>query len=292
MATGPHRRRRPRSVRAAGRPPLAGVVAAGVALGVSELVCGLAGPARRWSPPSARSSSTASRRRSRTSRSRCSARTTRSALVVGIVVVSLALGAVLGTASVRRPWVGVVGFVAFGARRPALLPRRPARRRRRPASSPPSLGRRRRHRHAVRAAAPRRALDGRRRPTRRSPRRGHAAGCSWSPPASLAAMRRRRRRARPAARTQRRRRRGPREHRTCRRPATSTPLPAPTASRRSPGLSPYITPNADFYRIDTALVVPQVDVAAGSSSIEGMVDRPVRAHLRRAASRWPTSRTS
>ena len=28
---------------------------------------------------------------------------------------SLALGAVLGKASVRRPWVGVAGFVAFGA---------------------------------------------------------------------------------------------------------------------------------------------------------------------------------
>ena len=37
------------------------------------------------------------------------------ALITGIVVVSLLLGAVLGRASVRRPLVGVVGFVAFGA---------------------------------------------------------------------------------------------------------------------------------------------------------------------------------
>ena len=37
------------------------------------------------------------------------------ALVVGIVAVSLLLGAALGLAAVRRPWVGVGGFVAFGA---------------------------------------------------------------------------------------------------------------------------------------------------------------------------------
>jgi hypothetical protein len=31
------------------------------------------------------------------------------------------------------------------------------------------------------------------------------------------------------------------------------------ADLRVRGLTPVITPNADFYRIDTALVVPQVD---------------------------------
>jgi DMSO/TMAO reductase YedYZ molybdopterin-dependent catalytic subunit len=41
------------------------------------------------------------------------------------------------------------------------------------------------------------------------------------------------------------------------------------------GLSPYLTPNADFYRIDTALQVPQVDVADWRLSITGMVDRPL-----------------
>jgi len=40
------------------------------------------------------------------------------------------------------------------------------------------------------------------------------------------------------------------------------------------GLSPLITPNKDFYRIDTALVVPQVDTADWSFSIKGMVDEP------------------
>ncbi len=57
------------------------------------------------------------------------------------------------------------------------------------------------------------------------------------------------------------------------RPETSTPLPASTVPD-IPGLTPYVTPNDDFYRIDTALSVPQVDVASWSLSIEGMVDRP------------------
>ncbi len=40
------------------------------------------------------------------------------------------------------------------------------------------------------------------------------------------------------------------------------------------GLSPYYVSNASFYRIDTALVVPQVDPATWRLQITGMVDRP------------------
>jgi DMSO/TMAO reductase YedYZ molybdopterin-dependent catalytic subunit len=43
-----------------------------------------------------------------------------------------------------------------------------------------------------------------------------------------------------------------------------------------PGLAPVVTPNAEFYRIDTALIVPQVDPADWSLRIHGMVDREVR----------------
>ncbi|MCC5953621.1 MAG: molybdopterin-dependent oxidoreductase [Acidimicrobiia bacterium] len=39
-------------------------------------------------------------------------------------------------------------------------------------------------------------------------------------------------------------------------------------------LSSYITPNDDFFRIDTALVIPDVDPAGWSLTIDGMVDRP------------------
>ena len=41
------------------------------------------------------------------------------------------------------------------------------------------------------------------------------------------------------------------------------------------GITPYIMPNEDFYRIDTALVVPQLDTASWSLKVHGMVDQEV-----------------
>ena len=41
------------------------------------------------------------------------------------------------------------------------------------------------------------------------------------------------------------------------------------------GLSPFTTPNAEFYRIDTALTIPQVPVDTYRLRISGMVDRPL-----------------
>ncbi|MGI5212070.1 molybdopterin-dependent oxidoreductase [Plantactinospora sp. CA-290183] len=52
------------------------------------------------------------------------------------------------------------------------------------------------------------------------------------------------------------------------------PLPA-GADLALPGLAPYVTPNRDFYRIDTALVVPQVDPAGWSLRIHGRVRNPI-----------------
>ena len=43
-----------------------------------------------------------------------------------------------------------------------------------------------------------------------------------------------------------------------------------------PGLTPVVTPNSVFYRIDTALVVPQIDPRGYSISVGGMVERPLR----------------
>jgi len=42
-----------------------------------------------------------------------------------------------------------------------------------------------------------------------------------------------------------------------------------------PGLSPFYTPNTQFYRVDTALVVPQVSPQSWQLRIHGMVDRPI-----------------
>ena len=54
----------------------------------------------------------------------------------------------------------------------------------------------------------------------------------------------------------------------------AAPVPA-GADFGIPGLSPYLTPNDDFYRIDTALQVPVIDPNSWSLSITGMVETPV-----------------
>ncbi|PYD00095.1 oxidoreductase [Microbacterium esteraromaticum] len=55
------------------------------------------------------------------------------------------------------------------------------------------------------------------------------------------------------------------------RPATPAPSAPAGASLDVPGLSPLITPNRDFYRIDTALVVPTVVPGEWRLRIHGMV---------------------
>ena len=51
--------------------------------------------------------------------------------------------------------------------------------------------------------------------------------------------------------------------------------PAPAGlERATPGISPLFTPLDRFYRIDTALTVPDVDVADLAPQVGGMVDRP------------------
>uniref|UniRef100_S0DGG4 Putative membrane bound oxidoreductase n=1 Tax=termite gut metagenome TaxID=433724 RepID=S0DGG4_9ZZZZ len=54
----------------------------------------------------------------------------------------------------------------------------------------------------------------------------------------------------------------------------ASPIPA-GAVLDIPALAPLVTPNASFYRIDTALIVPQVDPADWSLRIHGKVDREV-----------------
>lgn len=58
-----------------------------------------------------------------------------------------------------------------------------------------------------------------------------------------------------------------------RRAAAAAPTGADLAI---PGLSPLYVPNADFYRIDTALIVPQVDTANWSLRVDGLVERPLK----------------
>nr|WP_229866857.1 molybdopterin-dependent oxidoreductase [Streptomyces gelaticus] len=64
-------------------------------------------------------------------------------------------------------------------------------------------------------------------------------------------------------------------------PRSAAPARPPGADLRIRGLSPFITPNKDFYRVDTALVVPRVDAGTWRLRIHGRgVARPVTIGLR------------
>jgi DMSO/TMAO reductase YedYZ molybdopterin-dependent catalytic subunit len=59
-------------------------------------------------------------------------------------------------------------------------------------------------------------------------------------------------------------------------PAPAEALPSVPASAELgiDGLSPVVTSNETFYRIDTAFSIPRVDLQEWAMSVEGMVDRP------------------
>ncbi|MFC4125502.1 molybdopterin-dependent oxidoreductase [Nocardia rhizosphaerae] len=75
-------------------------------------------------------------------------------------------------------------------------------------------------------------------------------------------------------------------------PSPATPLPElpPEADLRVPGLTPYLTSNREFYRIDTALIVPQVSTDSWSLRIHGLVEREVVLSWDDLARRTPVER--
>jgi DMSO/TMAO reductase YedYZ molybdopterin-dependent catalytic subunit len=59
-------------------------------------------------------------------------------------------------------------------------------------------------------------------------------------------------------------------------PAPRTKVAVPAGAELDiPGISPLFTPNADFYRVDTALTVPSVDPDTWRLVIDGMVDERI-----------------
>ncbi|AKT52617.1 oxidoreductase [Arsenicicoccus sp. oral taxon 190] len=59
-------------------------------------------------------------------------------------------------------------------------------------------------------------------------------------------------------------------------PKVARPVVVPAGAELGiPGVTPFVVPDADFYRIDTALVVPQVDPATWSLRVTGLVDREI-----------------
>ncbi|WP_346957851.1 molybdopterin-dependent oxidoreductase [uncultured Arthrobacter sp.] len=55
----------------------------------------------------------------------------------------------------------------------------------------------------------------------------------------------------------------------------AAPVPAGVQSK-APGVTPWLTPNKDFYRIDTALSVPEIDAQSWELRIHGLVEQEVR----------------
>ncbi|AYF72694.1 oxidoreductase [Nocardia yunnanensis] len=73
-------------------------------------------------------------------------------------------------------------------------------------------------------------------------------------------------------------------------PTGPTTSVEPGAELNIPGLTPYLTSNADFYRIDTALTVPQVSKDDWSLRVHGMVDREIRLTYADLAAKTPIER--
>jgi len=63
--------------------------------------------------------------------------------------------------------------------------------------------------------------------------------------------------------------------RSLRLPAAGHPVPPLPAgvNLHIPGLGPFVTPNANFYRVDTAIVLPQIPPSSWHLRIHGMVSR-------------------
>jgi DMSO/TMAO reductase YedYZ molybdopterin-dependent catalytic subunit len=253
---------------------IAGIVAAGVALGVGELVCGLgAGQATLITSVGTQfiDKFAASLKDLAVSLFGTNDKT---ALVVGIVVLSFAFGALLGIASVRRRWVGAAGFVVFGAVGLWSYLDNPL------GSTATGVVA-----ATLSVAAGIGTLLGLlhllalgRRPAATADAAGGgdssrrlfltAAGSLAVVAAGAALLGRRLRRSDVVDRA--------REAVDLPAPATTIPSAAPSGPIPNiPGLSPYITGNRDFYRIDTALTIPQVDVASWKLEMVGMVDNKV-----------------
>jgi DMSO/TMAO reductase YedYZ molybdopterin-dependent catalytic subunit len=265
---------------------LAGAVSAGVALGVTELITGLG--SGNQSLVGSVGSLFIHESGGDVARSAISVLGTadKRTLLAGIVVVSLLLGAALGSAARRRPWVAVAGFSAFGVVGIIATARDPL--------------------HSVGLAVVAAVLavmaglstlfilllvarNGRLLPpdptTSRGPARPAAgqatrrAFIGWTVGAGAfgltLAYAGRSLRARSSVESAREKIRLIRPSNRAAPPGSPTAFTEPgVPSFPIDGLSPYIVPAGDFYRIDTALTVPQVDVATWKLSITGMVDHP------------------
>ncbi len=192
------------------------------------------------------------------------------ALRIGIVVILAVAAAIIGMASVRRPWLGLTGFMAFGLVGALAAGHRPGQTA--GAVVPSIVGatvgavvlRRLTRPVTIEVPGPSKAPLGWDR--RRFLFTSGAAGVAAVAAAGVA-------RSLESGRVD------------DLRDATRASLPptgsssvlddVPAGATLSP-VTPFITPADDFYRIDTALSFPRADRAKWAVEIKGMVDTPLR----------------
>ena len=186
----------------------------------------------------------------------------KAALIVGIVASSLVLGAVLGLAA-RRWWpIAAIGFVAFGCLGGAALSTDPL-----GSTSTAVLS----ALVAVAAGIASFALLWRLASTppieSTVPRRQFLLGVGAMVLVAVVSGALSRWLRDPGAVEAARR------ATTLPRPRSSTPPPR-TQPFTVAGLSAFVTPNDDFFRIDTALTTPRIDIGDWQLTVDGLVGRP------------------
>jgi len=248
-----------------------GVLAAGVALGTAELLAAVFGPGSSPIVAVGGVAVDASPEWLKSFAIRTFGEQDKVALLLGIGVVLTVVVAVLGAASGRRPRLGIVGPVVLGAIGAAAAVTRPANG---VADAIPSIA------GALAGAVTFRWLRG---------VAGLPAATPSDPePAIRGFDRRRLLRAGAAAAgiavvsgglgrllTGRATAAASRAAATIPEPADAAPPPPATADVDVPGVGPFLTPNADFYRVDTALFVPAIDAAGWTLRVHGMVEREI-----------------
>jgi DMSO/TMAO reductase YedYZ molybdopterin-dependent catalytic subunit len=204
----------------------------------------------------------------------------KAALLTGIGIVLALFAIALGAVSARRPAIGIVGLVAFGAVGALAAVTRPTNG---GVDAIPSLagtmagaaaylGLRRSggldHRSGAASGADRVPVPGDEGRSVFGRRRFLVAGAIAAGVAATTGLAGRALVRRAMAMASRTAVRIP-------RPADAAPRAPAGADLGIPGVGPFITPNTDFYRVDTALFVPAVDADTWKLSVHGMVDHPL-----------------
>lgn len=254
------------------RGGLIGLLVTGVALGVGQAAAALGTPAASPLLAVGQAAIDLSPQPVKSWAIRTFGTADKTVLVVGILVVLVVLALLLGPVAVRRRPIGFGAIAACGGLGVAAALSRPQAS---PGWAAPSVlaglaaalaltwltdpidDARARRDDAAEPARPA-AFD-----RRRFLRAALAVGAAGAGAATFGVVRSRDRSAVAAARA------------SIRVPRPSGPAAAisPGTDLGVPGLSPFVTPNASFYRVDTALFVPEVDVRSWTLRIHGSVER-------------------